>query len=342
MFKLKNFAVAAVLTMSAVGAMASNFRAADQVYLPIGGHAVGGSGLFVSDLFVSNLEQTDSVTVSMIYSSGTGGTQTTNFAPIVLAAGERRELVDFFGALGVSGLGQVIFNACKTGGDCSATCPNGDTSSGTCPDFRKITVQSRIYSVPNSSAAINTQNTTGQDMTGLPWYSYASMDQAANGLDKVFITGIRFTGTGGVGTYRTNIGLVNASQFSSTTLRVKIFNNIGTLVSSADQTLQPLGQTQIGLNNPAFNPAITAGASQTGLWATVEQASATPVGTQPAGCGVNGCPGFFAYGSILDNASGDATTLESQFLKSLDYALGAIYPGTSGSGKSGLRHVAGH
>ncbi len=341
MFKLKTFAVAAVLTISAVGAMASNFRAADQVYLPIGGHAVGGSGLFVSDLFISNLEA-DSVTVSMIYSTGTGGTQTTNFAPIVLAANERRELADFFGSLGVSGLGQVIFNACKTGGDCSATCSGGDPSSGTCPDFRKITVQSRIYSVPNSTAPIASQNTTGQDMTGLPWYSYASMDQAANGLDKVFITGVRFTGTGGVGTYRTNFGLVNASQYSSTILRIKIFSNTGVLLSSADQTLQPLGQTQIGLNNAAFTPALTAGPTQTGLWATVEQVSATPVGTQPSGCGVNGCPGFFSYGSILDNASGDATTLESQFLKSLDYALGAIYPGTSGSGKSGLRHIAGH
>src|SRR5258708_36192057 len=95
MFKLKNLAVAAVLTLSAVGAMASNFRAADQVYLPIGGHAVGGSGLFVSDLFVSNLEA-DGVTVSMIYSTGPGGTQTSTFAPIVLAADERGEVIDLY------------------------------------------------------------------------------------------------------------------------------------------------------------------------------------------------------------------------------------------------------
>jgi hypothetical protein len=340
MFKLKNLAVAAVLTISAVGAMASNFRAADQVYLPIGGHAVGGSGLFVSDLFISNLE-TDSVTVSMIYSTGNGGTQTKNLTPIVLQSLERRELTDFFGSLGISGLGQVVFNACKTGGDCSATCPGGDTSSGTCPDFRKISVQSRIFSVPNPSASIASQNTTGQDMSGLPWYSYASMDQIANGLDKVFITGIRFNGSG-VGTYRTNIGLVNASQYSRTTLRIKLFNASGTVISTADSTLEPLGQTQIGLNNAAFSPALVAGSTLTGLWATVEQVSATPVGDQPLGCGANGCPGFFAFGSILDNASGDATTLEAQFLKSLDYALGAIYPGTSGSGKSGLRHIAGH
>lgn len=341
MLKLKNLAVAVVLSISAVGAMASNFRAADQVYLPVGGHIGGGSGLFVSDVFIANLEQ-DSVTVSFIYSTGTGGTQTSTFTPIVLAAGERRELTDFFGTLGITGLGQVIFNACKTGGDCSASCPGGDPTSGTCPDFRKISVESRIFSVPNASAAINTQNTTGQDMPGLPWYSYASMDQAANGLDTVFITGVRYTGTGGVGTYRTNFGLVNASQYSVTTLRITILNSTGTVLSTADTTLQPLGQAQLGLNSPAFQPPLTAGSTLTGLWAKVEQVSATPFGTQPLGCGTNGCPGFFAYGSILDNASGDATTLEAVFFKSLDYALGAIYPGTSGSGKSGLRHISGH
>ena len=341
MFKLKNLAVAVVLSISAVGAMASNFRAADQVYLPVGGHIGGGSGLFVSDVFISNVES-DSVTVSIIYSTGVGGTQTSSYPTIVLAPGERRELTDFFGGLGITGLGQVIFNACKTGGDCSATCAGGDPTSGTCPDFRHITVQSRIFSVPNPSAAINTQNTTGQDMPGLPWYSYASMDQAANGLDTVFVTGVRYTGTGGVGTYRTNFGLVNASQFSSTLLRITIYSGTGTVLSSADTTLAPLGQTQIGLNSASFQPPLTAGANLTGMWARVQQISATPVGTQPLGCGVNGCPGFFAYGSILDNASGDATTLESQFTKSLDYALGAIYPGTSGSGKSGLRHISGH
>src|SRR5260221_3118009 len=127
MFKVKNVALAGVLTISAVGGMASNCRAADQVYLPIGGHAVGGSGLFVSDLFISNLE-TDSVTVSMIYSTGTGGTQTKNLTPIVLQSLERRELTDFFGSLGISGLGQVVFNACKTGGACRPPLPAGPTT----------------------------------------------------------------------------------------------------------------------------------------------------------------------------------------------------------------------
>jgi hypothetical protein len=339
MFNLKKFAAVAAFTLIAGSAMASNFRAADQVYLPIGGHASGGSGLFMSDVYLSNLE-TDSVTVSMIFSSGAGGTQNTNLGTITLAGGERKELVDFFGTLGIANLGQVVFNACKTGGNCNAnTCSGGDPNAGTCPDFRKISVESRIYSVPNANAAVSSQPTTGQLFSGLPWYNYVSMDQAANGLDKVFITGLRYTGTAGTGTYRTNIGLVNASQYSKTTLKVTIFDGKGAVVATTTQELQPLGQVQL---NGAGPFGLTPGATLTGLWALVEQISATPTSDSPASCGANGCPGFFAYGSVLDNASGDATTLESQYLKSLDYALGAIYPGAAGSGKSGLRRVAAH
>jgi hypothetical protein len=340
MFNLKKFTVAAALMLSATAAMASNFRVADQVYLPVAGHIGGASGLFLSDVYIANVE-TESVTVSFIFSTGASGTQTRNLPTLTLAPGERKELVDFFQTLQItSGLGQVIFNACKTGGNCDAnTCAGGDPTAGTCPDFRKISVASRIYSVPNPSAPVASQNTTGQDMTGLPWYSYVSMDQSANGLDKVFIDGIRFTGTSGTGTYRTNIGLVNASQYSSTTLRVSLFSSTGTLIGTANQTLGPLGQAQPSI--ASLFPSLVPGPTQTGLWALVEQISATPTADSPSSCGTNGCPGFFAYGSILDNASGDATTLEAQFLKSLDYALGAIYPG-AGSGKSGLRRVATH
>jgi len=338
MFNLKKFAFAAAIVLVATGAMASNFRAADQVYLPIAGHLAGGSGLFLSDVYVANTE-VDSVTVSMIFSTGSGGTQNKNLSTFTLLPGERKEFIDFFTALNITGLGQVIFNACKSGGNCdSNTCQGGDPNAGTCPDFRKITVQSRIYSVPNPAATVASQPTTGQDMPGMPLYSYASMDQAANGLDKVFIDGIRLTGTGGTGTYRTNIGLVNASQYSTTQLKVTVMNSSGQVIGTGFQTLSPLGQAQPSLASLA---SITPAASLSGLWATVEQISSTPTGDSPAGCGANGCPGFFAYASVLDNASGDATTLEPQFFKSLDYALSAIYPGSS-AGKTSIRRAVKH
>src|SRR4051812_33722074 len=65
MFKAKQWGVAAAMLLVAFGASASNFRVADQVYLPIAGHIQGGSSLFVSDVFISNLSS-DAVQVSLI------------------------------------------------------------------------------------------------------------------------------------------------------------------------------------------------------------------------------------------------------------------------------------
>ena len=48
MVNFKKIGVAAAMMLTAVGAMASNFRAADQVYVPIAGHAAGSrSGFYL-------------------------------------------------------------------------------------------------------------------------------------------------------------------------------------------------------------------------------------------------------------------------------------------------------
>jgi hypothetical protein len=163
------------------------------------------------------------------------------------------------------------------------------------------------------------------------------------GLDKVFITGLRNTGAAGTaGTYRGNIGIVNASQFSTTTLLVKLFNGqtgaqIGTTSST---TLGPLGHTQLNLG--VMFPSFT-GATATNAYVTVEQTNTVATPDAAAnGCG-NGCPAFFAYGSVLDNASGDATTLEPQFMKRLtDAAINCIYNATGCKGAFNLHRAVKH
>ena len=337
MLKVK-IAVTVAMTLIAAGAMASNFRGADQVYVPAAGHLGGSTGTFISDVFIANLSS-DAVSVSVIYSALGAGQQ--NFNNILhLAANERRDISDFFPTVLnlQSGFGQLIFNACKEGGNCdTSTCPGG--SSGVCPDFRNISVESRIYQILSNcagtySAAVcaaagtsaATQPTTGQLFSGLPWYSFTSSDAAAVGLDKVQITGFRNTGGAGqAGTYRSNVGLVNASQYSTTTLVVRLFdgatnNPIG---NPAQVTLGPLGVSQSGI--AALFPSFT-GTAGKNAYITVEQTNTSPTGdAAAAGCG-NGCPAFFAYGSVLDNVSGDATTLEPQYLKPLtDAAVNCIY-----------------
>jgi len=343
MFNVKKLAVAAAMMLVAGSAFASNFRAADQVYVPIAGHAAGGSGTFISDVFLSNLS-TDAVTVTVIYVPlGATSTAQTNFTPIQLAAGERKEFVDFFvSALGLqSGIGQLIFNACKAGNDCG---PATQDQFGVSPFFRPISVESRIFSIPPGTTLSQNPPTTGQAFPGFPWYSFVSSDSATVGLDKVFITGFRNTGTvGQAGTYRGNIGLVNASQFSNTNLSVKLFNGAtGAQIGAAVPVgLGPLGNTQLNIGT-AF-PAFT-GSTATNAYVTVEQVSSTPTSDSPQTCGTSGCPAFFAYGSVLDNVSGDATTLEAQYTKALtDAAIACIYnPTSSCKATSGFRRAVKH
>jgi hypothetical protein len=343
MFNVKKLVVAAAMMLVAGSAFASNFRAADQVYVPVAGHVAGGSGTFISDVFLSNLS-TDPVTVTVIYVPiGANSTAQNNFPPINLAANERREFIDFFqSALGLSsGFGQLIFNACKQGSDCG---PSTQDSFGVSPFFRPISVESRIFSIPVGTTLSQNPPTTGQAFPGFPWYSFVSSDSATVGLDKVFITGFRNTGTvNQAGTYRGNLGLVNASQFSNTTLAIKLFNGAtgAQIGSTVTQGLGPLGNIQIQLANsfPTFT-----GSTATNAYITVEQIASTPTSDSPQTCGTSGCPAFFAYGSVLDNQSGDATTLEPQYTKALtDAAIACIYnPTSSCKASSGFRRAVKH
>jgi len=344
MVKVKNVVAVAVMFIASA-AMASNFRAADQVYVPAAGHLAGASGTFISDVFISNLSA-DAVSVSVIYSSGTGGAQQSFNNVISLQPNERQEILDIFpNKLGQqSGFGQLIFNGCKTNGDCNVnTCPNGATT-GVCPDFRNISVESRIYSIP-AGANPATAPTTGQLFSGFPWYSFVSSDAAPVALDKVFITGLRNTGGAGTaGTYRSNIGLVNASQYSTTTLLVKLFNgaNGQQIGSTAQITLSPLGHTQRAITDSSLFPSFT-GATATNAYVTVEQTNTMPTGDAGANGCPNGCPAFFAYGSVLDNASGDATTLEPQYTQALTTAaINCIYNTTGCKGSFNLHRAVKH
>jgi len=352
MVKVKS-AVTAAMMFCAAAAMANNFRVADQVYVPAAAHAAGSSGTFISDVFISNLS-TDSVAITVLFGSTPAGTLAsfgTVASPLItLAPNERREIPDFMatptaqGGLGLtSAFGQLIFNACKAGGNCTVgSCPGGDPTAGTCPDFRPISVETRVYSIPPaggctstfsaSVCASSTAPTTGQLFSGLPWYSFASSDASGAGLDKVFITGFRNNTD-----FRSNIGVANASQFSTTTLVLKLFNGQTNLQigSNANITLAPFGHTQILISDTKLFPSFT-GTTATNAYVTVEQTNTIPTADAAANGCTTGCPAFFAYGSVLDNLSGDATTLEPQFLKALsDAAITCIYSPSFANCKAG-------
>ena len=336
---MKKLAVAAALTLFAVSAGASNFRGADQVYIPAAGNFQGGSGRFVSDVYLANLSS-EEVDISVIYQPiGAGGGSGTEFKNIIRLKGfERKEYKNFLqSALGLNTgteFGQLILNGCLANSDCGPATQNQD---GVSPNFRPISAESRIYSVPTGPGA-DSSLTTGQLFSGIPWYHFVSSLQAVNGLDKVFITGFRQTGSPGTkGTFRSNIGLINASQYSESTLVVTLYQ--GTLTAadrkaSYEATLGPLGNIQV-----SFSAAFSAFTGDN-YFVTVEQRNPTAVPGAPSSC-VQGCPAFLAYGSVLDNGTGDATTLEAQYLNPLsDAAITVIYP--SSSGKAGVRRSVRH
>jgi hypothetical protein len=312
----------------AATASASNFRGADQVYVPIAGHVQGATGTFITDVYITNLSS-DSVTVSVIFAprrpdlpaGTTPGQEFPN--AITLRPFERKQYLDFFvSALNINTavVGQLIFNGCRTSQNCG---PETQDVNGISPHFRPISVESRTYQVlPHRPG-----ETTGQLISGYPWYSFVSQRQSNVDLDEVFITGITFTGTPGqVNSYRTNLGFVNASQYSATTIVARLYKEtLDTFVAEARVRLDPLGNVSGGLDG--FFPGVAQGSN---YFVIVSQTETTPFGTPPTGC-EDGCPAFLTYGSTLDNASGDATTLEPQYLRELDSdAIDEIFPLQSG------------
>jgi hypothetical protein len=326
MFKVKQLAVTAAITLFAGVAMASNFRAADQVYVPAAGHISSSSATFVSDIFISNLSD-DSVDVSVILATGAAGTQTPFPRILTLLPRERRELKDFVkNTLNQpSALGQLIFNACKATTDCTP-----DPTTGLNANYRNISVESRIYSAA-LNADTNTAPTTGQLFSGIPWYNFVSESASGAGLDKVFVTGIRNTDQ-----YRTNIGFVNASQFSATTITATLFSGTGTQLAQSSFTLQPLGSVQGQAGSATIFPAFAKSATATGAYAIFQQSGTTPTADAAANGCPTGCPAFFAFGSSLDNQTNDPTTLEPQYLQPLtNNAITCIYSPDVAACKSG-------
>jgi hypothetical protein len=314
------------------------------VYVPVAGHAGGSSGLFISDAYLANLSS-DTVDVSVIYvprDPNSGGVAPKNLEEIrgriTLQPFERKEFLDIFvNTLGKeSGFGLLIFNGCKANSSCGI-----DTQDqfGDSPNFRNISVQTRIYQVTPQRPG----ETTGQLFSGIPWYNFVSRLQSNVELDKVFITGLTNTGSAGQpGTFRANIGVVNASEWNTTEFVFTLYQGTmtdGDKKAEAVRQLGPLGNQLYGFDDlfRQSNGDVFRGSN---FFVVVSQRGGSAVNNPPEGC-VDGCPAFLCYGSVLDNVSGDATTMEAQYMVPMSQdVLDVLYP--VGSGKKRVRRAARH
>jgi hypothetical protein len=301
MMNLKRLLVFAMLLLaSTVSVMASSFRAGDLVYLPGMFRGAGGEGsFFVTDVVISNVTN-QRVEVSVAFAPTGAGQDnsgvTANMVDLpVLLPNERRTIPDIATALNLPGnpFGHLLFFACREGGNCNDCDLNPQ-------DCELITVQGRIYNRRADGA------TFGQLFPGIPWYNYVSMNSQDRDLHRVFIPGIRQDAPGSG--FRTNIGVLNASAFSSTQLRLTLFSPLGQQIGTPHLlNLAPLAHTQQAVTN--FFP----GFSGEG-YLVIEQVSATSVPGE-----TDARPGFMAYGSLVDNITSDPTTLEAQYFGELPF-----------------------
>jgi hypothetical protein len=287
---------------------------ADQSYLQTAGHALSGTTTFATDLFVTNATG-DPVDISILFKP-VNSPMSWMVLPnrIHLGPHEYKELVDPLPSFGITGIGMLIFNPCLSGADCSAVIDQ--TSNPHAPryiehssNYREVSISARIYSYVGTPAS----GTRGESYPALPWYDVASIDGAAAGLDRSFITGIRATGH-----WRTNINVANASEFSATEIVATLYDGLGVSRGVWSASLNPLDNRQIAAEDmfpvlresrfnrqpPVLNP-----------WVRFEQIAVVPTADAAAyGC-ASGCPGFLVQGSMIDSLSGDAVRLVAQFEK---------------------------
>jgi len=159
-------------------------------------------------------------------------------------------------------IGFVMLFACREGSDCTQ-CD---------ADCRRITARARVFTTDAEG------KTYGQLVPGVPSQSLHGPD------DRVFLTGIRQTGA-----FRTNVGLLNASEQAETTLRLRLHDASGER-GVYEQRLPPLAFVQGSV--AAMFPGFTGEG-----WIAIESGSMAP---------------FLAFASMIDNASNDPVYLESQ------------------------------
>lgn len=305
MVRNKLISIIVVVLAQAGSLYGQNFRAGDTIYFPAG-HLIS-STTFVSDVYITNCS-TDPVIIHVGFAPGNVANPPITWIrnAIHLTSGQTQEYDDFLPSVLKlpSGMGLVVLSSCKEGADCDK-----DPS-----QRRLISAETRIYSFTKLGGP-----TVGQDFAGIPWRSTANPDiySDSHGMNAPFIVGIKVSDQ-----YRTNLGLINASEFESCTLTATLFD--GTDGGKRDDykiDLGPLGNVQLNVlqafpklaewsrlnrNKPVTNAVIV-----------ITQSNVVPVSDAAQFDCADGCPGFIAYASVIDNTTNDATTLEAQYKREL-------------------------
>jgi len=287
----------------------------EQLHIPYVVH----SAPYLTDLTLTNLTA-DRVSISYTFRSANSHDADPN-APLlqqrvdVRYLNPRQSLTVEVGEIGISGQGQLVINACKE------FIPCGDAIDQTSDPInphvlqnfnpaaiRKISASVRIYSV---SA---TGGTHGDSMTAIPWYALPGLDGAA-GMNRVQIVGIRNEGH-----FTTQIGLNNASVYSTTVLTAILHDGSGvergrrwTETLGPFESVKRSAEEMFGADAFAANRLNRTAAIQS-AWVEVQQTAVMPneLAARTVGC-ESGCPRFYAWASVTDSKSLDFSIVEPSF-----------------------------
>ena len=305
----------ALLTSTATFAM---FRAADLVVVPVSAALPGlNSSVWRTDLEIQNVD-TVPIDVMVVFLPSDRGPNVTWFRTISNHLGGRDS--DGFGKLDAklkdipAGRAVVIEDIVKThwgedvkgallvfsfaAGTYKTTTPPGGTP-------KLAVVRSRTYS--KGTTADQKVTTYGQSIPGLPWYYYVDPSQESKGLNNVVFSGIREDAS-----YRTAVGLLNISDYSTAIyVTLALVAEDGTVIREVVRYLAPLEHLQfdqavltlfgLASGSEVVNATISAKVS---LWSSP---------------GANPAPGLIVYCSRIDNVTNDPVYLEQSFAKELPW-----------------------
>lgn len=302
-------AVIAVLVFLAYAPrlFAQSSPTADTIYLPVVTHAAG----WATDINLTNFTG-DAITVGAWFAPvNESGNDPNRMADTRLGPHERKTVE--IGSLGISGTGSLILEGCRVRESCAPVLtqfrpgrqplmlihlprPYRDTSASV-RVYATGTVTPAVFGAPAVTA------TRGDSYLAIPYWATSRLSDGP--VDLPWIESDA--------KHSTTIGMVNASSYSTITLRTTLFDGLGVKRGERDETLCALCNVRRSAESMFPALAATNRANRqpagAGWWVRVEQ-----IGSEPnewaakekfvadvESC-VGGCAQFIAYASVMDSS----------------------------------------
>lgn len=326
---------AALLVLAAAGPVLAGFGAADLIYIPVASHNPGAEGTqWRTDLYITNVDDTEIdvaiaylpsglVSNSYVFTDRTtwlGGRESDEFGfvneelagipingTVVLRDIVGEYWVDRLGASGNGALLIAVYEADTLEPDGTRVYKNGVANARI---YNATTIW--VEDPENPEELIEKPAQYGQTMPGVPWYNLADGGAVGDGYD---LTYEELTGGQEGGGLRFNVGVVNASD-PLTSLTVSI------------QPFQPDGEPYLDANDEEVLTLLAMPpASQVQLFrpfrdewelGDVDVATVRVSIVAWASAAAEPIPMMTSYGSIVNNNSGDPSSVLPSFAYSYD------------------------